>query len=256
MLVLDRAGRRRGEGWRETRRSQRGSESGAGVKQARAAAAPKRRQNWAETAPRHTIAHLLLNLVGTDLLVAVLLEELAGASVATDGHDLRIQGDMQTSGYATSCSAGSAVARGPRPCSVGQRQHPATRKLCVSSLGRHLPSAVPASRCPESWTCKRSGVGRLGGPARRLGCGSPSRIVGSSPRGAPDEAHVDTQAPVDASTREADENAVGNGAPGGVLGRAVKADLRQGASKRQRACMCSSCSRRDRRRAYKPEPVR
>ena len=41
----------------------------------------------------------------------------------------------------------------------------------------------------------------------------------------PDEAQVHAQAAVDAGAGEADEHPIGHAGPGGVLGRAVKADL-------------------------------
>ena len=45
---------------------------------------------------------------------------------------------------------------------------------------------------------------------------------------------MDAEAPVDSSAREADVDAIGDRGPGGVLGRAVKADLRHASRRRRR----------------------
>ena len=44
-------------------------------------------------------------------------------------------------------------------------------------------------------------------------------------RGGPDKGQVDAERAVDARARQADEDAVGDGRPGRVLGGAVEADL-------------------------------
>lgn len=101
------------------------------------------------------------------------------------------------------------------------------------AASQHLPPHCAAAH-PASWTCEAQRTGRQGSGR---GQGQAQGDERGPPRHThpPHEADVHAQAPVHAGAAQADEDAVGHAAPGGVLGRAIKAHLGGGARGELRA---------------------